>query len=122
MRPARRPERCPARPPPDTPPLATFRVDGSSHACKARSSCEFLGAVRKKALENSIAFALSACGLVYVLCSLRIGERQTLQEWWSKNNYCAREWWSLRVVVGGEWLRVVVSGGRCEWWSEWVAK
>jgi hypothetical protein len=63
-------------------------------------------AVGKKALENGLAFALSACGLVCVLCSLRISEWRTLSRVVApKELLCA----GVVVVSGG-------SGGRFESW------
>jgi hypothetical protein len=74
-------------------------------------------AVRKKALENGLAFSLGAC--MGVLCFVG--------EWVSgvqTGGGGQREWWSEGVVVkrsGGrrEW-RSVKSGGRREWWSNRV--
>jgi hypothetical protein len=61
----------------------------------------------KKALENGLAFALSACGLVCVLCSLRTGEWRALSRVMVPKELrtavcCAQEWW----------------GGRFEWWLQ----
>jgi hypothetical protein len=51
-------------------------------------------AVRKKALENGLAFALGACRGVLCVCG-------GMGEWRTDESGGQREWWSKGVVVGG---------------------